>query len=118
MSKVSISQSNSLPAATKSESTICSALMRRRAGPANRLASLSELVANLRDRPDGAALSRSLNGAYGDLRESEDEFARDLAGQEFREALEGVGRRFSDLTARCADLQSRLDEVLRRLEQP
>ena len=41
--------------------------------------------------------------------------ATDSAAQEFRELLEVVSGKFPDLTAKCADLQSHLDEVLRRL---
>jgi hypothetical protein len=76
---------------------------------------LAELVGDLQNRPGGADLLRSLNAAYGGLRTSQDAVARDSAAQEFRDALEAVGGTFSDLTAKCADLQSRLDEVLRRL---
>ena len=76
---------------------------------------LADLVGDLRNRPDGADWSISLNEAYGELRASQDAVARDSAAQEFRDTLEGVCENFSDLTARCADLQSRLDEVLRRL---
>ncbi len=76
---------------------------------------LAELTSELQDRPDGPDLLRSLNGAYGALRASQDAVARDSAAHEFRELLEGACRAFPDLTARCADLQSHLDEVLRRL---
>jgi len=76
---------------------------------------LSELVSDLQDRADGLDLLRSLNGAYGALRASQDAVATDSAAQEFRDLLEGVARKFPDLTSKCADLQSRLDEVLRRL---
>jgi hypothetical protein len=75
---------------------------------------LAELVAELRVRPDGLESARELNAAYGILRASQDAVAAGSAAQEFRESLEGVGGQFPDLTARCADLQSRLDEVLRR----
>lgn len=76
---------------------------------------LAELTADLRNRPDGVNLTRSLNGAYRGLRASQDAVATDSASQEFHELLEGVCRKFPDLTAKCADLQSRLDEVLRGL---
>jgi hypothetical protein len=75
---------------------------------------LAELIEALRDRPGGADLMRSLNGAYARLRASEDEAAGEAAAREFRDLLEEAARTFPDLTPRCADLQSRLDEVLRR----
>src|SRR5262249_8131786 len=76
---------------------------------------LSELVGDMQDRPDGVDLMRSLNRAYGSLRASQDAISSDSAAQEFRAAPEGVCGKFPDLTAKCADLQSRLDEVLRRI---
>jgi hypothetical protein len=76
---------------------------------------LAELTVSLRDRPDGKDLMRSLNAAYGGLRASADDAAMESAAQEFRELLEAAAAKFPDLTARCADLQSRLDEVLRRI---
>lgn len=76
---------------------------------------LAELGGDLQNRPAGQDLLRALNAAYAGLRASQDAIAADSAAQEFRERLEGVGREFPDLTAKCADLQSRLDEVLRRL---
>jgi hypothetical protein len=76
---------------------------------------LAELTGNLQDLPDGTDLMRSLNQAYAALRASQDALAMTSAAQEFRDLLESAGRKFPDLTSRCADLQSRLDEVLRRL---
>jgi hypothetical protein len=76
---------------------------------------LAELTVQLRRRPDGVDLMRSLNRTYAGLRTSQDAVATVSAAQEFRELLEAAGRTFPDLTPRCADLQSRLDEVLRRL---
>jgi hypothetical protein len=76
---------------------------------------LAELTCELRDRPDGVDLMRSLNAAYGGLRASQDAAATESAAQELRELLESAAWTFPDLTARCADLQSRLDEVLRRV---
>jgi hypothetical protein len=75
---------------------------------------LAELVSDLQERPDGEDLLRSLNQAYGRLRTSQDKAGRDTAAQELRELLEEVCRKFPDLTAKSADLQSRLDEVVRR----
>jgi len=74
---------------------------------------LAELAAELKGRPDGADLMRSLNRAYGILGTSQDEVATRSAAQELCALLEVVSEKFIDLTPRCADLQSRLDEVLR-----
>jgi hypothetical protein len=76
---------------------------------------LAELTCDLQSPPEGAALLKSLNGAYSNLRASQDATARDSAAQEFRDLLEAVSGKYSDLTPKCADLQSRLDEVLRRI---
>jgi hypothetical protein len=76
---------------------------------------LAELVSAQRDRPDGMNLMRSLNGAYAGLRAGADEAVAEAAAQEFRDLLEAAARTFPDLTPRCADLQSRLDEILRRV---
>jgi len=76
---------------------------------------LAELAGDLQNRPDGADLLRSLNRAYGGLRASQDAVATNSAAQELRDLLEVVSGKFPGLTAKCADLQSRLDEVLRRL---
>jgi hypothetical protein len=74
---------------------------------------LAEVVGVLQDRADGPELARALDGAYAKLRAAQDAIVSDSAAQEFRELLEAAGQRFPELTARCADLQSRLDEVLR-----
>ena len=74
---------------------------------------LAELVGELQRRPDGADLHEALNRAYGELRRSQDAVGEDSAAQGLRDALEAVCAKFADLTPRCADLQGRLDEVLR-----
>ena len=75
---------------------------------------LGELTCDLRERPDGSDIMRRLNKAYGDLQASEDGSVTVSAAQQFRELLEVVSANFGDLTTKCADLESRLDEVLRR----
>jgi hypothetical protein len=75
---------------------------------------LAELTSDLKERLDGVAGLKALNEAYAALRASQDAAARDSAAEEFRERLEAA-RQFPKLTAKCADLQSRVDEVLRRL---
>jgi hypothetical protein len=76
---------------------------------------LAEVVGDLQGRPDGREFVRRLNGAYAGLRTSQDPVAAASAAQELREALEAVAQGQPDLTARCADLQSRVDEVLRKI---
>ena len=76
---------------------------------------LAELTVDLQDHAEGANLMRSLNDAYGGLRASQDAAATSSAAQEFRDRLEQVAGKLPSLTAKCADLQSRLDELLRRL---
>jgi hypothetical protein len=76
---------------------------------------LAELVSDLRDRPGGVDLLRSLNRAFAGFRRSNDAILAQVAGREFCQLLEAVARQFPDLTAKCADLQSRVDEVLRQL---
>jgi hypothetical protein len=75
---------------------------------------LAELTNNLRDRPGGTDLLRLLNGAYGRLRASQDSVAAESTAAELRDALETVCGKFPELTAKCADLQSMVDEVRRR----
>jgi hypothetical protein len=76
---------------------------------------LAELTVDLRNHDEDASLMRSLNDAYGCLRASQDAVATNSAAREFRDRLEQVAGKLPSLTAKCADLQSRLDEVLRRL---
>jgi hypothetical protein len=78
---------------------------------------LAELVANLKDRADGADHVKTLNTAYATFRMGQDEVVAESPAQAFREALETVSGRFPDLTAKCADLQSHIDEILRRVAQ-
>jgi hypothetical protein len=76
---------------------------------------LSELVVDLQECPDSVDPLQSLNRAYGSLRASQDAVAMDSAAHELRNALEVTCGKFPGMTAKCADLQSRLDEVLRRI---
>jgi hypothetical protein len=76
---------------------------------------LAELVGTLQERPDGGELLRALNAAYAGLRTSQDAVARATAAAELGDVLEAVSGTFPDLTPRCADLQSRVDEVLRQV---
>ncbi len=77
--------------------------------------SWTSLVNDLKNRAGGADFVRSVNEAFGHLRAGQDAVATQSAAQEFRESLETISRKFSDVTPKCPDLQSRLDEVLRRI---
>jgi hypothetical protein len=74
---------------------------------------LSELTGDLKGQPDGEELQRSLNVAYQALRTSPEEVGLEAA-DEFRNVLEAISAGFPALTPKCADLQGRLDEILRR----
>src|SRR5262249_14490695 len=77
---------------------------------------LAELGSDLRERPGGLALLRDLTDRYRQLRTSEDAVASASAAEDLRDGLELMTQQFPDLTAKAADLQSRLDEALRRVK--
>jgi hypothetical protein len=77
---------------------------------------LAELTSDLQRRPGD--LLPALNGAYASLRTATDAIAMQSAAQELRGLLEEAAETFPDLTGKCADFQSRLDEVLRRAADP
>jgi hypothetical protein len=75
---------------------------------------LSELITDLKARREGQKHVDSLNAAYDALRRSEDASASEAAAGQLVDRLEKTCQVFPELTAKCADFQSRLDEVLRR----
>ena len=76
---------------------------------------LAELVALLQQRDGGRANIEALNAAFTRFRRADDQVVEHSAAEELRNCLENAAAAFSDLISRSADLQSRLDEVLRLL---
>jgi hypothetical protein len=74
---------------------------------------LAELVAALSERDAGEAHIDAINAAFARFRRAEDRVTEDSAAEELRGCLEDIADSCPDLTPRCADLQSRLDEVIR-----
>jgi hypothetical protein len=77
---------------------------------------LAEFVNDLRSRGADRDGIRQLNEAYVDFRTSEDPLISRAAAQVLRDRIEYAGQVHADLLPKSADLQSRLDEVLRRVE--
>jgi transketolase len=75
---------------------------------------VAELVTDLKDRPQGRPHLDSLNQAYAAFRLAQSDLAERSAAGELAQRLEQVARAFPDLVGKSADLQSRLDEMLRR----
>jgi hypothetical protein len=75
---------------------------------------LAEVITELKQKPGGQPHVQALNETYDALRRSADNGRRKSAAKEFAEALEKACREHFELTPRCADLQSHLDEVLRQ----
>lgn len=78
---------------------------------------LGELTTELNERDAAGADAAALDRAYAEFRRADDPVARRSAAEGFRTCLEKVAEEHADLTARSADLQSRLDEVLRAVER-
>ena len=75
---------------------------------------LAELVSDLKERPLGRAHLVKINEAYISYQTAQDPVALRSAAEQLRDCLEVVANMFAELTPKSADLQSRLDEVLRR----
>ena len=75
---------------------------------------VAELVTQVKTRPRGRPHVDSLNQAYDQLRRAGDNIAARSAAGHLCETLEGLASAYPDLTPRCADLQSHIDEVVRR----
>lgn len=74
---------------------------------------LAELVDALSQRGSGRAHIDAVNAAYAGFRRSEDRVSEESAAVELRGCLEDIANSFPDLISRCADFQSRVDEVMR-----
>ena len=76
---------------------------------------LAELVGDLKQREGGQSHLESLNAAYTSFRIAQSDIVARSAAEQLRQRLETVDTAFPDLVAKSADLQSCLDEVLRRV---
>ena len=77
---------------------------------------LCEIIADLKQRPDGRTHLLRLNDAYREFRRSpSSELARQAAQQLCKE-LEETAAAHPELMSKSSDLQSRIDEVLRSLD--
>lgn len=74
---------------------------------------LGELVNRLQQRDADRANINALNAAFTTFRRADDRVAEQSAAEELRMCLEDVANAYPELVAQSADLQSRLDEVLR-----
>jgi hypothetical protein len=76
---------------------------------------LAEIITDLKNLSGSRAYVTELNEAYDALRRSTDKIVAESAARHFCELLEQACASFPALTAKCADLQSHVDEVLRKL---
>lgn len=79
---------------------------------------LAELVSHLKRCGAEQETIDGLNDAYAEFRRAEDRVAEQSAAEALRESLENVADAHPELVPRSADLQSRLDEVLRSSTSP
>lgn len=75
---------------------------------------LAELVGDVKGRPGGRPHVEALNGAYKSFRTAPSLTLVGSAAGRLRTQLEAVGKAYPDLVSKSADLQSRMDEALRR----
>ena len=78
---------------------------------------LAELVFELQKRGADSTLTDALNTTFGTFRRADDPVAEQSAAEGLRACLEQLAETHPELMARSADLQSRLDEVLRSAER-
>ncbi len=78
---------------------------------------LAELVFELQRCGADSTLTDALNTAFSTFRRADEPVAEASAAEGLRACLEQVAETYPILIARSADLQSRLDEVLRSAEQ-
>ena len=75
---------------------------------------VAELISQVKSRARGRPHVDSLNHAYDQLRRASDVIAARSAAGHLCDTLEALAHAYPDLTPRCADLQSHVDEVVRR----
>ncbi len=82
---------------------------------------MGELIQDLNTDEDGIALCRQLHEAFDDLRgvvrDQEDVWMIQSAVGAFATVLHDVARARTDLSAKCADLEDKLDFLCRRYEE-
>lgn len=74
---------------------------------------LADIIGELQIQEGTKANVDALNAAFRALRHASDE-QRSAATERFKDALEEIAQRHDSLVGRAADLQSRLDDLLRR----
>lgn len=74
---------------------------------------LAELISGLQRVDAPQATLDALSETYANYRRAEDRIVEESAAENFRNSLERIAETYPDLTPQSADLQSRLDELLR-----
>jgi len=77
---------------------------------------LAEIIEALKGVPEGRRHIDSLNEVFTDFRTAEDLVIRRSAADRLGQQLEAAAHDFPQIVSRSADLQSRLDEIVRKLE--
>lgn len=77
---------------------------------------VAELVSGLKQRPEGRQHMDRLNYAYDLLRQAADRDQAGSAARQLCDTLEKLCHAYPELTPRCADLQSHVDEVIRHFQ--
>jgi transketolase len=78
---------------------------------------LAELVTELQERATDSSSTDALNAAFSTFRRADDSVAEQSAAEDLRACLEQIAETYPELVAGSADLQSRLDEVMRSSER-
>lgn len=78
---------------------------------------LAELISHLKTLNADQTHTDSLNLAFTAFRSASNQTEVEIAGGEFRTCLENAASEFPEVIPQSADLQSRMDEVLRLLKQ-
>lgn len=74
---------------------------------------LAELISGLQRVEAPQATIDALNEAYANFRRADDRIVEESTAEDFRSSLERIAETYPELTPQSADLQSRLDELLR-----
>lgn len=74
---------------------------------------LAEIVSGLQQAGASQGSIDALNEAYSNFRRADEPIVEQSAAEDFRASLEQIAQNHPELTSQSADLQSRLDEILR-----